>query len=150
MNSVMRGEGCDGPCGQSGMLRHQNDDMGGAMASETAQTLSRNARIYVARASGATLEDIAREHGISRERVRQIVSRRNGVSRTLEDLPGTEPLSAQTRGLLIRLGYSNAEEVLVAIENGTLRPLCARGMGHGRFYELKQWAATQGRALPLG
>lgn len=105
-------------------------------------TLARNREICAERASGKTLQEIADKHGITRERVRQIAARTNGDPQTLAQLPGSEGLTAATRGLLIRLGYRSTGEILKAIKERRLREHCAFGMGATRFAEIVMWAST--------
>ena len=104
-----------------------------------AQRLARTHAIFTAHRKDQTLQQIADTHGISRERVRQILlSGRRG--KTLSVLPGTETLSALTRGLLIRLGYRRAAAVQLALKEGTLYDGCTFGMGTKRFSEIEAWA----------
>ena len=101
--------------------------------------LERTHAIFSAHQKDQTLQQIADTHGISRERVRQILlSGRRG--KTLSLLPGTETLSALTRALLIRLGYRRAAAVQLALEKGTLYDGCTFGMGTKRFSEIAAWA----------
>ena len=100
-----------------------------------AQRLARTHAIFVAHRKNQTLQQIADTHGISRERVRQIL-----IGGTLSQLPGTEKLSPITRGLLIRLGYDCTEAVLADLKNGKLHFGCTFGMGASRFSEIETWA----------
>ena len=100
-----------------------------------AQRLARTHAIFAAHRKGQPLQQIADTHGISRERVRQIL-----IGGTLSQLPGTEKLSPITRGLLIRLGYDCKEAVLADINNGKLHFGCTFGMGASRFSEIETWA----------
>jgi len=110
-------------------------------AKSEAQRLARNQAIFTARGNGQTLQKIADTHGITQERVRQIL-----IGGTLSQLPGTEKLSPITRGLLIRLGYDRTEAVLADLKNGQLHFGCVFGMGTKRFSELEAWAHEQDSA----
>lgn len=110
------------------------------------QRLARNHAIFAARKKGQTLSQIAATHGITKERVRQILlSGRHG--KTLSLLPGTETLSPLARGLLIRLGYRRAAAVHLALKTGTLYDGCTFGLGTKRFSEIVAWARERDSRL---
>ncbi len=104
------------------------------------KTSTRNRAIVSARSAGKTLQEIGDEHGLTRERVRQILNHKAAVADTLLKLPGSESLSSQTRGVLIRLGYRTLDQVTVALQKGVLRQGCTFGLGSGRFAEIVEWA----------
>jgi len=89
-----------------------------------------------------SVQQIAEAHGLSRERVHRILKDGCG-GRTLTLLPGSEKLSSRTRGLLLRLGYRSADEVLAGLRRGELHAGCAFGIGQGRFAEIAVWARKQ-------
>jgi hypothetical protein len=104
--------------------------------------VARNRKIFADRAKGLTMLQIAEAHGLSYQRVCQILI--NGCGgKTLGLLPGTEKLTSGTRGLLVRMGYRSVDAVLADLKRGKLYVGCAAGIGPGRFAELEAWAREQ-------
>jgi hypothetical protein len=98
----------------------------------------RNKRMLDDLANGARPRLVATQNHISRQWLHMIRKRKNGQVKTLESLPGSESLSAITRGLLIRLGYTTLDKVIADVRSGRLYAGCAFGMGHFRFEEIKR------------
>jgi len=104
----------------------------------------RNKRILADIASGQRPRLVADQNNISRQWLHMICKRKTGQPKTLEELPGSEPLSAITRGLLIRLGYTDLDKVIADVRSGRLYAGCAFGMGNLRFEEIKRLAEPTG------
>jgi hypothetical protein len=71
--------------------------------------------------------------------VQQILQNDCG-GKTLSQLPGTEKLTSNTRGLLIRRGYRSADAILADLAQGKLYPGCTAGIAAKRFAEIAAWA----------
>lgn len=133
-------------CGKHGSPSnsHSERNMGAGVAHPTTSTLAkRNLAIHNARLTGVTLQSIADEYGLTRERVRQILKMGGAEARTIADLPGSESLAPGARALLIRLGFSTKAAVEVALDARTLYNGCTFGMGSTRFAEIERWARSK-------
>ena len=95
------------------------------------------------KARGQSLRQIAEIVGISFVRVRQILKNGGVHGKTLAELPNTEGLSPITRGMLLRMGYTGAESVVVDVKSGKLHSGCHFGIGRKRFAEIERWVDAQ-------
>ena len=133
-------------CGKHGrtLNSHSEGNMGTGETQPTTSTIAkRNLAIYNARLTGVTLQFIADEHGLTRERVRQILKMGGAEARTIADLPGSESLAVGARALLIRLGFSTKAAVEAALDARTLYNGCSFGMGSTRFAQIERWARSE-------